>query len=561
MKKTCRKCKTAYRYRCINCMKDYATMKLFRVHLRRYCYKKIKRSCNLCNYESDRKSDFLRHVRVNHEPKDPNLHKCAKCSKSCLSQSGLQNHLRFCGQTSSYSCDHCNYTTTIKSRIAKHTHAVHLRQVQFNQECRKCGTSFTSQPSYRCHIKTCAQSKNRTSGLKSHLFDHSYCKSYDELKKPVPKPDHESSIPKFLILNSIKNTKFQKSFSCAAKLQNPKVCEQTKCIEADHESSLSENIQAKPVPKVLYLKLVKCTESEKSLFCASKLQNLKVCDRTKNIEPDDESRLSEHTQAKSVPETNYESSLSENIPVKPEPEANHELRLSEHIQAKPVSVPESDYKITILERIQDKPEPQPNHESSLLEHIQAKPESESDHEITILEHILDELKPESDHETRFSEPIQAKPVSEPESDHELSVSEHIPVDPEPESVSDHEITILEHIQAKSVSEPESDHESSLLELNQVDPEPESESDNEITILEHIQTEPVPKLLTLILNECAISQKSLFSASHLLKDSKVSSKTKYTECPFKRFNCNYKSDCKSNLIKHIKAKHLHLEMQR
>lgn len=142
--------------------------------------------CNRCPCKSALEVNLSSHIRKKHSPRDnnknpaPKLYKCSECEKGYSNRKYFLMHTKACNQESSvknklklehFYCDHCNYKTINKSRLAEHINLNHLARDASLNKCEKCGKMYLFRTSLRRHSKNCGQSKSRGSLSKFKLIE------------------------------------------------------------------------------------------------------------------------------------------------------------------------------------------------------------------------------------------------------------------------------------------------------------------------------------------------------------------------------------------------------
>lgn len=155
--------------KCSKCGKVYTNRASLTIHSE-FCGKSeelkrslMKFSCDLCQYKAKNKTHLLRHIEMNHLPRDPNSNKCNKCGKSYKNYSSLHRHSKQCGkprdvvyppESRRFSCDYCEYKAIFKANLVAHIQAKHLPRDSKSKKRGKSGKSSLGKP------KPQRQSKN-----------------------------------------------------------------------------------------------------------------------------------------------------------------------------------------------------------------------------------------------------------------------------------------------------------------------------------------------------------------------------------------------------------------
>merc|ERR1719204_903470 len=83
-----------------------------------------KHICGVCGYDSIRKADFMRHMRVHAKKKEL---KCALCGKLFGHRRNLQRHHRLfhAKKKKKFRCSMCGYTTPRRDALRRHKRKIH----------------------------------------------------------------------------------------------------------------------------------------------------------------------------------------------------------------------------------------------------------------------------------------------------------------------------------------------------------------------------------------------------------------------------------------------------
>lgn len=175
----CKKCGKNYQYRSdlLQHIKNCGQPK----NLRRF-------GCEYCGHRSYRKTLLAEHIQAKHLPYDPNLNKCGKCEKAFSSKSNLRRHLKICSNFNKdlpskielrrFSCDHCDYRAMNKASVALHIQAMHLPRDFKSNNCSKCKKNFSTHGNLRAHEKMCGMSEFKKLSFKRFSCDHCMYKTF-----------------------------------------------------------------------------------------------------------------------------------------------------------------------------------------------------------------------------------------------------------------------------------------------------------------------------------------------------------------------------------------------
>lgn len=149
--------------KCKNCGKKFAVRSYLKTHLKLCGKLKFKRFiCDHCGHRTHIKHDLRTHIKLKHLPRDTNLFKCEKCKKSFSSKRYLLFHSNMCDGLPrwlkpTYSCEHCKFETKKKHTLQKHL-LKHLPRDLNSNRCKKCNFSFSSQSVLQRHSEICGKS-------------------------------------------------------------------------------------------------------------------------------------------------------------------------------------------------------------------------------------------------------------------------------------------------------------------------------------------------------------------------------------------------------------------
>lgn len=127
----CRKCNITYRYRCLECLKDYRGLDALRFHIK---------GEHLFIHQSDAAH-----------------YECDICGKRFKYQESLLGHRkRICLNSAVLRCDHCDFVTKYKPSIARHIQIRHMG-IKFvkSHVCDKCSFKFINGESLEKHRLNC----------------------------------------------------------------------------------------------------------------------------------------------------------------------------------------------------------------------------------------------------------------------------------------------------------------------------------------------------------------------------------------------------------------------
>lgn len=282
----CKVCKSTLKYKCGKCAKLFETSSSMQAHIARFCNKERKFCCDLCDYRAHDKSTLATHMKGKHLPRDPNANKCNKCAKSFSTKHVLKTHSKNCGlpqhlvrwhsNCKTLFCDSCQYQTPVKTKLARHIQAKHLKRDYKINHCNKCGKNYFLLSSLQRHSYVCSSSKDP---IRYSCDSCEFTTVHRESLSSHMKAKHLPRDP-----NANKCSHCKKTYSSKSKLlRHAKICDkniesflQVKLISCDHcnfrtrhKESIVGHMKAKHIPKDSNLN--KCSHCEKKFTTHSGL--------------------------------------------------------------------------------------------------------------------------------------------------------------------------------------------------------------------------------------------------------------------------------------------------
>lgn len=275
--KKCNDCNSYLKHQCSKCSKVMGDSRSCRNHLYG-CKTEPKYRCNICNFKSPFRSNFLRHQKVKHSPRDFIANKCNKCGRNFPHSFSLLTHNKLCGRPKDYkhfSCDHCGFKTHVKANLSNHIIAKHLPR-NINQ-CCKCQKNFSSSRNLQIHFKTCGKTKDIINSLKKFSCDH--CSFRTNGKTPLSDHMHAKHFPRNYDMHRCKKCGFSFTFKTNL-LNHTKLCGRPKnykpfacnhCTYTTHNKRcLSIHIERQHTLQNLVTN--KCEKCEKNFFTSATLK-------------------------------------------------------------------------------------------------------------------------------------------------------------------------------------------------------------------------------------------------------------------------------------------------
>ena len=170
----CGLCKTSVIYQCKICKKQYIHIHSIYRHLKNECINiEPQYKCSQCDYKAKQKAVLRRHVKLKHSIK-----KCTECAKNFKDSFTLKIHqLHKCSSKPMFKCYCCSYKSILKTQLKKHMRLEHNSRYT----CSECGKKYVQLKSFNHHQKYdcrfelhfecdhCSYSTNLKSNLRVHI--------------------------------------------------------------------------------------------------------------------------------------------------------------------------------------------------------------------------------------------------------------------------------------------------------------------------------------------------------------------------------------------------------
>ena len=250
-----------WRYQCDYCHYE-SKIGLFLYNHESRCPKSIIFKCEMCEFGSSRKTNFIVHMKTIHninipmfkrQPKP--IFKCSHCNYTTHVKANIQKHISKEHSRNTFQCDLCPFQSMQLKVFVKHQsiHSVSTFQ------CEVCSFQTQSELGFKCHVKihenvnnfqceVCSYQTESELGLNSHRSNH------DKVMVKCVKCDYESLTKTEMILHKkIHNGKYQtketKCEQCGFSPQGSKLririkrlhlhrCDPFKCEFCDFDSNL-----------------------------------------------------------------------------------------------------------------------------------------------------------------------------------------------------------------------------------------------------------------------------------------------------------------------------------
>lgn len=92
---TCIMCSQPLMYQCRRCSRVYQLLNSLRYHLKHKCNKEPRFFCDQCEYKTQLKASFLKHLACMHTDV-VELHRCPKCPRTYKHRSNMLFHEKNC---------------------------------------------------------------------------------------------------------------------------------------------------------------------------------------------------------------------------------------------------------------------------------------------------------------------------------------------------------------------------------------------------------------------------------------------------------------------------------
>ena len=175
------------KFNCEEC--DYKTD--IKCNYQKHLNKHIKKEkidvfkCDKCEYETKIKCNYEKHYKT-HSMLNKNFFNCEICNYKTYNKSNLTTHLLIHNESEEkYKCDECDYKTNYKSNLTKHKN-MHNGEVVKNYKCLICDLYFNSNYEMNEHITKKTHKKILFRDYREYL-DNSKCvnQKIDKEKKKL----------------------------------------------------------------------------------------------------------------------------------------------------------------------------------------------------------------------------------------------------------------------------------------------------------------------------------------------------------------------------------------
>ena len=147
-RQTCALCNASVICQCKICKKRYTNINSIYNHLNYECSNvEPQYKCSQCEYKAKRKSILRRHGKLKHRIRKCDFcsyksrsiwklnehiyvehnsrYTCPRCGKNYLNLQSFNNHKKLCGFELHFECNHCSYSTNLKSNLKVHIKSQH----------------------------------------------------------------------------------------------------------------------------------------------------------------------------------------------------------------------------------------------------------------------------------------------------------------------------------------------------------------------------------------------------------------------------------------------------
>lgn len=160
-------------------------------YARDFMQRNIVHKCTYCTFVSIRRQSFRRHLAT-HESANP---KCTLCPFSGDSQRALWVHYASMHAASSYTCEHCEYTTTNRKQVRRHQKYCAHDNTNKHESCSSNGSSThtidildenrgsaESNKTHRCGL--CSFTSHTEKGMTTHYIQEHSLSVYTQCDIP-----------------------------------------------------------------------------------------------------------------------------------------------------------------------------------------------------------------------------------------------------------------------------------------------------------------------------------------------------------------------------------------
>jgi uncharacterized Zn-finger protein len=114
----------------------------------------FKYTCNQCQEQFLRKSEYQIHMRIAHLPDDAEIFSCSLCPNAFISEVSLKLHFNLVHQANctAFECPVCEKTFSTKNLLNRHF-GIHNAQTERPHVCEICGKTYYHRSSFIEHTK------------------------------------------------------------------------------------------------------------------------------------------------------------------------------------------------------------------------------------------------------------------------------------------------------------------------------------------------------------------------------------------------------------------------
>ncbi|KAI3351384.1 hypothetical protein L3Q82_020206, partial [Scortum barcoo] len=195
-------------FKCTLCPYTTVSQYHWRKHLRNHFPSKLH-TCSQCSYFSDRKSNYIQHIRTHTGVRNMPF-QCLYCDYSSSQKTHLTRHMRTHSGERPFKCESCNYLAANQHEVTRHARQVHNGPKPLS--CPYCEYKTADRSNFKKHVELhlnprqflcplCKYAASKKCNLQYHIKSrHSGCnvavdisKVKLRVKKPGPEGAEENS--------------------------------------------------------------------------------------------------------------------------------------------------------------------------------------------------------------------------------------------------------------------------------------------------------------------------------------------------------------------------------
>ena len=117
--------------------------------------------CDLCEYIATSDQHLIEHVELKHEKanlkklshsRKKRLFPCQHCSHKATRKDSLNIHIEAIHSNKIFQCEFCDYIGTTRKNLNNHKRSKHVTNVADSQRCERCDRTFATESSFQEHM-------------------------------------------------------------------------------------------------------------------------------------------------------------------------------------------------------------------------------------------------------------------------------------------------------------------------------------------------------------------------------------------------------------------------